>query len=211
MSRTADGTVAAPEAALVDALRRGDADAFGLLVNTHHASLRRVARLYVPDALVDEVVQETWAGVVRGIDRFEGRSSLKTWIYRILVNQARKRGGRERRTVPFSGMSMADDDALVSRLTHPLLGAGYWASAPNRWQTGPEDETVAAELRRVIRAAIDALPDAQREVITLRDVEGWTAEEVCDALCISAVNQRVRLHRARVTVRAALEVYFDGE
>lgn len=202
------------ETGVSEALRRGDEAAFRQLVEMHHAGLRRVAALYVPSNVVEDVVQETWVAVVRGIDRFEGRSSIKTWIYRILINQARKRGPKERRTIPFSALGPSEDhDPAVplERLVHPELGPGYWPDAPRPWDADPGDRAVAAEIREVIGRAIENLSDAQREVITLRDVEGWDSEEVCDALGVSAVNQRVLLHRARTSVRAALEVYFDDD
>lgn len=198
---------------MIEALRRGDEAVFRHLVEVHHTAMRRVAALYVPTGVVEDVVQETWIAVVRGIDRFEGRSSIKTWIYRILINQARKRGPKERRTIPFSalGPSEAHDPAVdLERLYHPELGSGYWPEAPPHWNADPGDRAVASEIRTVIGRAIEALSDAQREVITLRDVEGWDSEEVCDTLGVSAVNQRVLLHRARTSVRAALEVYFHG-
>lgn len=197
------------ETELVLALQRGDESAFRDVVAFHHAGLRRVARLHVPDTIVDDVVQETWIAVVRGIDRFEARSSLKTWIYRILLNQARKRGPRERRTVPFSP---GDPDSIVplERLVHPDLGPHYWPDVPPSWEFDPEDRAVAAELRQLIADVIETLPGSQREVITLRDVEGWDSDEVCETLMISASNQRVLLHRARTAVRRQLEGYFDG-
>lgn len=199
------------EAALVGALRAGDEDAFRGLVARHHAALRRLSRLYVPDAVVDGVVQETWAAVVAGIDRFEGRSSLKTWIFRILLNQARKRGPRERRTIPFSAGGHGSDDRSPAvdpdRLVHPELGHNYWPAPPPTWHGDPEGRLLGGELRDVVMKAIAELTDSQREVITLRDVEGWTSTEVCDTLGISAVNQRVLLHRARTSVRDALEVH----
>lgn len=197
------------ETELVLALQRGDESAFRDVVAVHHAGLRRVARLHVPDTIVDDVVQETWIAVVRGINRFEARSSLKTWIYRILLNQARRRGPKERRTVPFSS---AEDGLVVplDQLTHPVLGPHYWPDAPKVWEFDPEDRALAAEIRRLISNAIETLPAQQREVITLRDVEGWTSDEVCDTLTISGSNQRVLLHRARTAVRRQLEGYFDG-
>lgn len=202
------------EVALLDALRRGDEQAFRHLVERHQAGLRRVAGLYVPGAVVDEVVQETWAAVVAGLDRFEARSSLKTWIYRILLNQARKRGPRERRTIPFAARTgpLGDDGPTVDpdRLVHPDLGRGYWPDNPPTWHGDPEGRLLGSETLAVVRSAIADLPDAQREVITLRDVEGWGADEVCDLLGLSSVNQRVLLHRARASVRHGLEVYFDG-
>lgn len=198
---------------LVAALRERDETAFRALVGKYHQSLRRLARLYVPDSVADEVVQETWAAVVAGLDRFQGRSSVKTWIFRILVNQARKRGPRERRSIPFATSGpveeyrgAVDPDLLV----HPELGANYWPAPPPAWRVDPEARAVGTELRHTIARAVSKLSDAQREVITLRDIEGWTSEEVCEALGISSVNQRALLHRARTNVRRTLEEYLHA-
>jgi RNA polymerase sigma-70 factor, ECF subfamily len=177
----------------------------------------RVAMMFVSSrAVAEEVVQEAWLGVLKGLDRFEGRSSLKTWIFRILTNTAKTRGEREGRSVPFSSLAgdTADDEAPVD--ADRFLGpgsrwAGQWASAPRSPRDVPEDRLLAAEARARISAAIDALPENQRAVITLRDVDGFDAEEACDILGISEVNQRVLLHRARAKVRAALEQYLDEE
>ena len=188
------------ESALLDALRRGDEDAFARLVDQHHASLRRVARLYVPTAAVaDEVVQETWLGVVQGIWAFEGRSSLKTWIFRILVNRARTRAVRESRSAQLIGTLSTETDA-ESESARP-------SPAPN---SSPERSLLTKELRERLETAIDALPSNMRAVLWLRDVEGWSSEEVCNALAIQETNQRVVLHRARSRVRAALEPYLEG-
>lgn len=213
---TSDPMVPAESAAVVtvDALRRGDEAAFRRLVEAHHAGLKRVAALYVPAGVIEDVVQDTWVGVIRGIDGFEGRSSIKTWIYRILINQARKRGPKERRTIPFSAAGTSGDHlpaVPLDRLMHPELGPNYWPDPPPAWNTDPADRAIGSEIRHVVAQAIDRLSGAQREVITLRDVEGWGSEEVCDTLGISAVNQRVLLHRARTSVRAALEVYLHGD
>src|SRR2546429_3581753 len=197
--------------ALVDALRRGDEAAFMRLVDEYGPALLRVARMYVPTAAVaEEVVQETWIGVLNGIDRFEGRSSLKTWIFRILTNIAKTRGQRERRTVPFSALERPDAvrEAAVDadRCLPPdhERWPGHWASRPEPW---PEERLLAAETRAVVERAIDELPPAQRAVISLRDIEGWSSDEARNALGISETNQRVLLHRARSKVRQALEDY----
>lgn len=196
-------------------MREGDETAFGRLIDMYHASLLRLARSYVADrAVAEEVVQETWLGVIRGIDRFEGRSSLKTWIYRILTNTAKKRGARERRSVPFSALLPADggDDGGVDAdrfLPDGDQWAGHWASPPSSWGSAPEERLLAGEARELIEGTIATLPDAQRQVITLRDVDGWSSEEVCNVLDLTEVNQRVLLHRARAKVRRALEDYFD--
>ncbi len=161
----------------------------------------------------DDAVQDTWVAVIRGVDRFEGRSSLKTWVFGILVNVARRRAEREGRTVPFASMGSGGDawqgTVEVSRLHHPDLGVGYWPNAPT-WARDPAESAMAAEVRSVVLRAIEGLTPAQREVLTLRDLEGWTGPEVSDVLGISDVNQRTLLHRARVAVRRALEEYFGG-
>ena len=205
-----------PDDVLVTALRRGDADAFAALLDRHSAALIRVAMAYVPSrAAAEEVVQETWVAVIRGVDRFEGRSSLKTWIFRILTNLAMRSGARERRSVPFSALAAAEDTGEPAVDPDRFLPAdhalfpGHWALMPARWPT-PEEGLLAGETRDVVAAAIDALPPAQRTVIALRDVEGWSAEEVSDALEIAPGNQRVLLHRARSRVRNAIEAYYGA-
>ncbi len=209
-----EGTGAArDEAALVARLRAGDEAAFRDLVEALHPALRRVARMYVPtEAVADEVVQETWLGVLNGIGNFEGRSSVKTWVFRILVNRAKTRGERERRTVPFASVFDPDRDpqgALVDPnrfepSDHPLVPV-HWASPPEAWRGSPEQRLAASETRAALSEALDALPPAQREVVTLRDVHGWSAAEVCNALDVSETNQRVLLHRGRTRLRQALE------
>jgi RNA polymerase sigma-70 factor, ECF subfamily len=200
------------DAALVEALRRGDEQAFKQLMDAYDSMLMRVAMIHVSSrAVAEEVVQETWIGVLRGLDRFEGRSSLKTWIFKILTNIACTRGARERRTTPFSALGEEGDSVDPDRFfgaDHPRY-AGHWAFGPTSWET-PEEGLLAGETRRVILDAIEQLPSAQRTVITLRDIEGWPAEEVCDALALTEANQRVLLHRARTKVRAALERYHDA-
>jgi RNA polymerase sigma-70 factor, ECF subfamily len=204
------------EAGLVAALSRGDADAFAALVDRHSRAMIRVAMAYVPSsAAAEEVVQETWIAVMRGIDGFEGRSSLKTWIFRILTNVAMRSGARERRSVPFSALAGAEDTGEPSVDPDRFLPAdhelfpGHWAIMPARWPT-PEEGLLARETREVIAAAIAELPVAQRTVIALRDVEGWSSEEVRAALEISAGNQRILLHRARSRVRNAIESYYGA-
>ena len=201
---------------LVAALCRGDADAFATLVDRHSPAMIRVAMAYVPSrAAAEEAVQETWIAVMRGIDGFEGRSSLKTWIFRILTNVAMRSGARERRSVPFSALAAAEDTGEPSVDPDRFLPAdhelfpGHWAIMPARWPT-PEEGLLAGETREVIAAAIAELPAAQRTVIALRDVEGWSSEEVCEALEISAGNQRILLHRARSRVRNAIEGYYGA-
>ena len=171
----------------------------------------RVAMAYVPSrAAAEEAVQETWIAVMRGIGGFEGRSSVKTWIFRILTNVAMRSGARERRSVPFSALAEAEDTGEPSvDLGRFSLADGHWAVPPVRWPT-PEEGLLAGETREVITAAIAELPPAQRTVIALRDIEGWSSEEVSEALEVSAGNQRVLLHRARSRVRAAIERYYKG-
>lgn len=201
---------------LIRALCRGDAEAFATLVDRHSRAMIRVAMAYVPGRpAAEEAVQETWIAVLRGIDGFEGRASLKTWIFRILVNVAMRAGARERRSVPFSALAAAEDTGEPSVDPTRFLPAdderfpGHWAIMPARWPT-PEEGLLAGETRAVIAAAMAELPPAQRTVIALRDVEGWSSEEVCEALEISAGNQRILLHRARSRVRNAIEAYYGA-
>ena len=200
------------ERELLEALRRGDEQAFTALVDGYGASMLRTARVYVRDrAVAEEVVQEAWVGVLRGIERFEGRSSLRTWLLRIVANVAKTRAVREARTVPFSALAGVEEKERPSvpaeRFRAPEdRWAGHWATPPEPWGR-PEEELLSGETQAVIAAAIDALPDGQWRVITLRDVEGWSAEEVCNALELSETNQRVLLHRARTKVRQALDDY----
>jgi RNA polymerase sigma-70 factor (ECF subfamily) len=204
------------DVALVAALRRGDAGAFATVVDRHSSAMIRVALAYVPSrSVAEEAVQETWIAVMRGIDAFEQRSSLKTWIFRILTNIAARSGARERRSVPFAALARAEDTAEPLVPPERFLPAdhelypGHWAIPPARWPT-PEEGLLAGETRDVIVEAIAALPPAQRTVILLRDIEGWSSEEVSEALEVSAGNQRVLLHRARNHVRNAIEGYFGA-
>jgi RNA polymerase sigma-70 factor (ECF subfamily) len=195
------------DAELVERLRARDEAAFTELVRRHHASLLRFARMFVStQAVAEEVVQETWLGVLNGIERFEGRSSLKTWIFRILANTAKTRAEREGRSLPFSALETDDGGAAVPR--ERFTGTGHWASPPRAW---PEERLLSSETRALIAAEIERLPPSQRAVISLRDVEGWSADEVRNALDLSETNQRVLLHRARSKVRAALERYLAEE
>ena len=188
--------------ALLERLRGGDEKAFEALVARHHGALRQVARTFVrTDAAADDVVQETWLGVVRGLRAFEGRSSLRTWIFRILVNKARTRAARDARSVPFSSLETDEGPAVEPA----AFGAdGRWRSAPARLDADPETGLLGAELRDHLQQAIENLAPAQRAVITLRDLIGLTAGEVCELLELSDANQRVLLHRARARVRTAL-------
>jgi RNA polymerase sigma-70 factor (ECF subfamily) len=193
---------------LVAALRAGDESAFRELIAMYHAMLVRVARAYVPtQTAAEEVAADTWLAVLEGIDRFQERSSLKTWIFRILTNKAKTRGMRERRSLPFSALESEESSVDPDRFHGPEhRWPGHWAAPP---QGFPEERLLAAETREVVEQAIERLPPAQRAVISLRDIEGWDAEEVRNALTLSETNQRVLLHRARSAVRAALESYLE--
>lgn len=202
---------------LVDALRAGDEAAFASLVTKYSPSLLRLALAYVGSrAVAEEVVQETWLGVLRGLDRFEGRSSLKTWLFRILANTAKTRAEREARTVPFSALGGKEgngphvEPGRFLGPDHPSF-PGHWREPPASWDDVPEQRLLSGEVRRVIEEAVEALPPRQRAVLSLRDIEGFGAEETCNVLGLSETNQRVLLHRARSRVRAALERYLATE
>jgi RNA polymerase sigma-70 factor, ECF subfamily len=202
---------------LLLALRRRDEQAFTTLVDRYHARLVRLASLFVANqAVAEEVAQETWIGVLQGIDRFEGRSSFRTWLFRILTNQAKRRGQREARSIPFAAFSQADvDDGEPAVAPERFLPAGdewvgHWVSYPQNWRELPEEEFLSQETRALVQQAIAALPMNQRMVITLRDVEGFPSAEVCNALAISETYQRVLLHRARSKVRGQLEQYLEA-
>lgn len=201
----------------VEALRAGDERAFMELVQTYGASMLRVALLFVKTrAVAEEVVQDAWLGVLSGIHRFEGRSSLKTWIFRILTNTAKTRAEREGRSIPFS--SLAPDELELGEpsvdpdrfLPDGERWTSHWASSPRRFDDLPEGRLLSSETMGIVLRVVELLPDAQRIVLTMRDIAGFGAEEVCDALGISEVNQRVLLHRARTKVRRALEDYLEG-
>jgi RNA polymerase sigma-70 factor, ECF subfamily len=202
---------------LLARLRRGDERAFAELISAYSPALLRVAQARVRTrAVAEEVVQETWLAVLHGLDRFEGRSSLKTWLFRILTNIAITRGTRESRSIPFSSLAASEaqepEDAVDPDRFLPAdhdRWPEHWALAPTRWRT-PEEGLLSGETRDCILRAVDSLPPAQRTVITLRDIEGWPSVEVCEALGISEGNQRVLLHRARSKVRAAVEEYFGA-
>jgi RNA polymerase sigma-70 factor (ECF subfamily) len=197
-------------------LRAGDEAAFMALVEQLQPAMLRVARMHVPTAAVaEEVVQDAWLGVLRGLDSFEGRSSLRTWIFRILTNIAKTRGQREGRSLPFA--SLAGDDLETpavdpSRFDSPVDSSrGHWSTLPADWTGIPEDRLLGHETLNVIGEAIAGLPPMQAEVIRLRDALGWSSEEVRNALDLTETNQRVLLHRARAKVRDALERYFSSE
>ncbi len=202
----------------LEALRNGDERAFASLVDRYYGSLLRLAMAYVPSrAVAEEVVQETWVGVLEGLSRFEGRSSLKTWIFRILTNRAKTRGQRERRYEPM-GLGGDSGDNSDGPAVDPdrFLKSGYfvdhWVSQPNVWEDEtPERLLLSKETRAQIEKAIEALPPTQRQVITLRDIEEVSSQEVCNILDITETNQRVLLHRARSKVRRTLEPYMEGQ
>src|SRR3954469_20591540 len=207
----AEAHAADRDAPLLPALRAGDEEAFVTLVTRYHATLKRVARAYVStDAVAEEVAQETWLAVIEGLDRFQQRSTLKTWLFHILANKAKTRGVRERRLVPFASLAGADEPAVSPDRFQRDGDAwpGHWATPPRPWED-PERRLASLEAREYLRVAISALPATQQAVLTLRDVEGVEAEEVCELLDVSAGNQRVLLHRARARVRSELERYFE--
>jgi RNA polymerase sigma-70 factor (ECF subfamily) len=184
-----------------------------MLVEQHQAAMFRIARIYVSSrAIAEEVVQDAWLGIIKGLEGFEGRSSLRTWMYRIVANIAKTRGQREGRSVPFS--SLAGDDAESAIDPEWFQGAadrfpGGWHTFPDDWRGIPESRLVADDTLQHIGRAIDALPPMQAEVIRLRDVLGWTSEEVRNALDLSETNQRVLLHRARSRVRREVDAYLS--
>jgi RNA polymerase sigma-70 factor (ECF subfamily) len=192
--------------------------AFSMLVERYSPSMLRIASLYTPSrAVAEDVVQETWLGVLQGIDRFEGRSSLKTWIFRILTNRAKTRGQRERRSIPFSALADRESEGSEPAVDPSRFHGDDdrfphgWASPPTSWEDVPEDRLLSTETLSKVEEAIAKLPQMQRLVITLRDIEGWSSQEVCNFLDITETNQRVLLHRARSKVRKALEEYLDAE
>jgi len=199
---------------LVVRLRGGDGTAFAALLDAWSHGMLRVARGYVAsEQAAEDVVQETWLAVIRGIDRFEGRSSLRTWAYRILVNIAKTHGVKDSRTVAWSSLGPEDQGPTVDpdRFRGPDDPyPGHWRRFPDPWPS-PESEVVSREVRSLVEAAVADLPHRQRVVITLRDIDGYTSEEVCAILGVSAANQRVLLHRARAAVRGRLEQYFTAE
>jgi RNA polymerase sigma-70 factor (ECF subfamily) len=191
------------DAALVSRLRDGDEAAFRHLVQRMNRGLLRVAQAFVESpAAAEEVVQETWLAVVAQIDGFEGRSSLRTWIGSILCNRAKTRGVRDKRSVPFSSLTKEDVDPVEPER---FTARGFWSPPPSRWDDAPENLVLRKESREAIERELATLPEAQRTVVVLRDLEGWSSEEVCNVLAIAETNQRVLLHRGRQRLRAALE------
>ena len=213
MEKTTAARPFAEDEPTLAALRAGDEKAFLMLVRQLHPSMLRVASLFVSSrAVAEEVVQETWLGVLRGLSGFEGRSSLRRWIFGILTNCAKARGTREARSVPFSAIAAESEDEPPvdpSRFLppdHPRW-PGHWSAPPVAWA---DEKLIQQESLQAAQRAIAQLPRGQREVIVLRDVEGCESEEVCQLLGLSEVNQRVLLHRARSKVRAALELHFQA-
>jgi RNA polymerase sigma-70 factor (ECF subfamily) len=217
LSLVGDRRVLASETdlALVERLRAGDETAFMMLVEQHQSAMLRIAGMYVSSrAVAEEAVQEAWLGIVEGLERFEGRSSLRTWMYRIVANIAKTRGKAEGRSVPFS--SLAGDEASDAGVDAAWFqGAdgrfpGGWRTFPDTWTEIPEDRLIGDETLEHIGRAIDTLPPMQAEVLRLRDVLGWTSGEVRNALDLSETNQRVLLHRARSRVRRELHEYLTS-
>lgn len=213
MADTSGSSTLPPEAELLARLRRGDEATFAAVLDAWSRGMVRAARAYVAsDEAAQDVVQETWLAVIRGLDQFEGRSSLRTWAYRILVNIARTQGVKDSRTIAWS--SLVPDEVGPTVDPGRFQGPhdpypGHWKQPPATWPS-PESEVVSREIRRTIEAALVDLPHAHRVVITLRDMDGYSAEEVCTILQIGAANQRVLLHRARAAVRARIEEYFSA-
>lgn len=206
----APSSESARDADLVARLRAGDEAAFRNLVRGMHRALSRVALAFVKEpSAAEEIVQETWVAVVAQIDRFEQRSSLRTWIGSILANRAKTRAVRDKRSVPFSALESEDGEPVEpERFTE----AGFWSAPPRRWdESGPEWLALRKEAREAIEREIARLPETQRTVVVLRDLEGWSSEEVCNVLGVSETNQRVLLHRGRMRLRAALERYHAGD
>jgi RNA polymerase sigma-70 factor, ECF subfamily len=209
-AQTTYGRVTPANDLLLQRLREGDEATFASLFDQYCPSMARLAQFHVSNPVVaEEVVQEAWLAVIRGLSRFEGRCSLKTWIFRILINIAITRGQHESRSIPFSSLVDAEGESF-----EPVFDAsGSWISSPSSWGNNPEEHLLSQETQRCIQTAVEALSPRQRQVIILRDLEGWTAGEVSELLEISEVNQRVLLHRARSRVRHALDQYLheDGK
>ena len=211
------GVVAsADDLSLIEQFRGGNEAAFEALIDRYATAMLRLALVYVSAwAVAEEVVQETWLAVLEGLGRFEGRSSLKTWMFRILTNCAKTRAQREGRSIPFSSLEDSDTDHAELAVDPDRFlpvdhrWPGGWVSFPGSWEEIPEERILSQETSACINRAIEALPPNQREIITLRDIEGWTSEETCAFRGISEVNQRVLLHRARSKVRRVLEEYFE--
>jgi RNA polymerase sigma-70 factor (ECF subfamily) len=194
-----DGASILDEVELLTRLRAGEEEAFAVLVDRHHAAMVRLAMSYVRSrAVAEEVAQDAWLGVLRGLDGFEGRSSLRTWLYRIVVNRAISAGLHERRHVPVEVSEFEDNNGRFAQ-------DGHWVTPPVHWSDEIIERIAAPEVAACIRQLIDQLPPSQRQVVTLRDVEGLSSEEVCGILRMTEGNQRVLLHRARTRIRTLLE------
>jgi RNA polymerase sigma-70 factor (ECF subfamily) len=209
----AGGRAASSDEQLVAGLRAGDERTFRELFERNYPMMKRVARGYVTcDAVAEEVVQDTWMAIVTGIDRFEGRSALSTWMFSILTHQAKSHSARERRALPFSCVGHGDvDEPAVDPdrfQKDDEAWPGHWATPPRPWQK-PERRLLALEARDHLREALAQLPERQRLIVGLRDIDGHSAEEVCELLGLSQENQRVLLHRGRARLRAELETYLD--
>jgi RNA polymerase sigma-70 factor (ECF subfamily) len=213
VSASADKIIAtaSDETRLIASLRAGDEDAFMALVEQHGPLMLRIAGLYAGSrSVAEEIVQETWVGVLEGIERFEGRSSLKTWMFKILTNIAQRRARQEGRSVPLSSLDEPGEPSAPSVAAERFMSRGdpwpgHWSSVPHNWAGLPEERLLSQETLTVAEQSMSRLPPNQRAVIDLRDVHGWTSSEVCDLLGISEANQRVLLHRARSKVRETLE------
>jgi RNA polymerase sigma-70 factor (ECF subfamily) len=205
-----DPAAASDEALLVTRLKAGDRAAFTALVGRHGGALLRLATTFLRDrSVAEEVVQDTWLAALDGLDGFEGRASLRTWLFSILANRARNRAVREGRSLPFSALGEAEGGPAVD--PSRFHADGHWLETHAGWsEEDPERLAAGAETRAAIEAAIAALPDAMRAVVTLRDVEGLEAEEICNLLGLTLTNQRVLLHRARCRLRQALAELQDG-
>ena len=216
--RAGGSAFATEERDLLRALRRRDEAAFASIVDAHGSWMLRTARSFVGSrAVAEEVVQETWVSALRALDRFEGRSSLRTWLFTILVNAARRQAVREGRSISLSDLARREAAVAEPEFADRLFDGSHprwpdaWTTVVAAWDRLPEERLLAGEIREGIETAVDALPSAQRIVFSLRDLEGWSAEEVCNALSISDSNQRVLLHRSRLKVRAALERYLERD
>jgi RNA polymerase sigma-70 factor (ECF subfamily) len=204
----------ARDLALARSIQEGDEDAFVRLVAQHRPAFLKLAAAWARDpSLAEEIVQETWALALEKLTEFEGRSSLKTWLCGILINTARSRRRKELRTIPESALAELGDEPAVppERFSPPgHRWDGHWQAPPSAWPETPEGAALSAELRAAIEQSMTALPEIQRSVFVLRDVEGLSGEEVCNALGLSSTHQRVLLHRARSHLRAQLESHYDG-
>ena len=208
---------ATTDQAVIARLRAGDARAFAQLVDSVGPTMLRLVRTFVDgQAVAEEVVQDAWVSVLRSLETFEGRSSLRTWICAIAINAARRQAAREGRSVPMPGVgedAVGESDPYAGRFfgpDHPRWASAWSTTVPD-WREIPEERLLSDETRAVLAAAVERLPASQRAVFLLYDVEGWSGAEICNVLELSGPNQRVLLHRARIQLRAALESYFDRE